>query len=109
MRTQLIFSEMPLLTSVLNLITSPSRKSPPAPMSDGGKKKAASARNTSSAAAKGGDGGKKGRGVKFDDNEVQSLLDLIEEHQPFSGGEWDLIAGLHDRLFPDRNHDGKCL
>jgi hypothetical protein len=43
----------------------------------------------------------KGRGPSFSEQEVSSMLDLIEERCPIGSQEWDVIEAIHNVRFPD--------
>jgi hypothetical protein len=42
------------------------------------------------------------RGQGFSQNELTSLLDLVERHLPISARDWEVIATSHLVYYPDR-------
>jgi hypothetical protein len=42
------------------------------------------------------------RGVKFKDSKVEAMLDSIEHVMPIAQSEWDAVASLHDKCFPQQ-------
>jgi hypothetical protein len=48
---------------------------------------------------------KKGVATTFENNEVQSLLKLVEENVPVRLHEWDLIYSKHQQSFPSRTRE----
>jgi hypothetical protein len=53
--------------------------------------------------------GSKGRGFSFSDNEISSMLDLIEERSPIGPQEWDVIEAIHNVRFPDMNRTKETI
>ena len=49
------------------------------------------------------------RGVGYSQMEIDTLLDLVEEHLPISNIEWERIEHLHKCNFPGENRTKESL
>ncbi|PXF45932.1 hypothetical protein BWQ96_04293 [Gracilariopsis chorda] len=50
-----------------------------------------------------------GRGNGFSKTEVDSLLDVLEEHLPIGAMEWDKVARIHSSRFPSTQRNADSL
>ena len=50
-----------------------------------------------------------GRGASFSERELESLLDILEEHLPVGGDEWDAVCRVHNTRYPDTNRTTDSL
>ena len=52
---------------------------------------------------------KKKRGAGFSLREIDSLLDVIEEHLPIGPSEWEAVERQHNSMYPDTGRNAHAL